>query len=278
MVADDPSTWVTHEESGMKVKGGDMPPAHPRGPGPDPRVVATLRERAGPRGRGARQATGEDGDWGPVQRTLLEVGVTREPRRDDRMHSDRAAQIQTDDDDPEVARLQRGQQVRQRLKETSKLGDMANVTLSGETWGDMVTDADGSPPRMSPSRQLQAIQEDEDDFPTNPKLPGSTSRRTGMLHKYRTRLQNTTTKAADLEKLRTTCLLDFLRHWNHRGQTYSERGSKGGVPYVVNIWPRFACDPEDEETYEKWCYARMILLGVLDIKRRLKRQEAFEDD
>lgn len=47
--------------------------------------------------------------------------------------------------------------------------------------------------------------------------------------------------------------------WSPTKKKYILRGSRGGKPYVVSIWPRFRPDPDHEEVYEKYCYAKMIL-------------------
>jgi hypothetical protein len=37
------------------------------------------------------------------------------------------------------------------------------------------------------------------------------------------------------------------------------RGGHGAKPYVLQVWPRYQPDPENEVFYEGWCYAQMIL-------------------
>ena len=59
--------------------------------------------------------------------------------------------------------------------------------------------------------------------------------------------------------LENVSLLEFAAGWNWRGNQYTKRGSKGAKPFVVNIWPCYQPDRDEPETYEKYCYARMIL-------------------
>ncbi|KAJ7588947.1 hypothetical protein C8J56DRAFT_785160, partial [Mycena floridula] len=81
--------------------------------------------------------------------------------------------------------------------------------------------------------------------------------RIGMMKRYRERHQNT--NAAVIDELQNVSLLNFVQNWTWRGKRYSKRGGHGALPYVVSIWPRYQPDPEDEDQYENWCYARMIL-------------------
>jgi hypothetical protein len=53
--------------------------------------------------------------------------------------------------------------------------------------------------------------------------------------------------------------LEFATGWNWRGKQYTRRGSKGAKPFAVNIWPCYSPDQDEPESYEKYCYARMIL-------------------
>jgi ATP-dependent DNA helicase PIF1 len=54
-------------------------------------------------------------------------------------------------------------------------------------------------------------------------------------------------------------LLDFAQNWEIRAKRYYRRGTRGAKPYIVNIWPHYRPDPDEQEIYEKYCYARMIL-------------------
>jgi len=54
-------------------------------------------------------------------------------------------------------------------------------------------------------------------------------------------------------------LWDFAQNWEIKGKHYYKRGSRGAKPYIVNLWPRYRPDPDEEEIYEKYCYAKMIL-------------------
>ncbi|KAJ8469320.1 hypothetical protein ONZ45_g16931 [Pleurotus djamor] len=53
-------------------------------------------------------------------------------------------------------------------------------------------------------------------------------------------------------------LLEFATHWNWRGNSVHRHGARGAPPYVVSIYPCYCPDPEDDD-FEKYCYARMIL-------------------
>lgn len=75
-----------------------------------------------------------------------------------------------------------------------------------------------------------------------------------MFHRYQKHAQT------DPEKLKDVSLLQFATHWDWKQNRIIKRGSKGVLPYIVNIWPRFRpVRDNDELYYEKYCYARMIL-------------------
>jgi hypothetical protein len=96
-------------------------------------------------------------------------------------------------------------------------------------------------------------EEQEIDFESN------TVKKTGVRHRYRVRLDGTTLTAEQRMELEGTPLIEFARHWTWDKGVVKKRGGRGALPFALNIWPRFECDPENEESYENWCYARMIL-------------------
>ena len=75
----------------------------------------------------------------------------------------------------------------------------------------------------------------------------------GILERYKTR------PTAQKPKLINVSLLEFATSWNWKGNKYSKRGSRGAKPFVVNVWPRYQPNRDEPETYEKYCYARMLL-------------------
>jgi hypothetical protein len=80
----------------------------------------------------------------------------------------------------------------------------------------------------------------------------SSSTHVGIMERYKQHPGNPH-PAADIT------LLDFATNWDWRGNRIVKRGLRGAKSYIVNVWPRYRPDPEHEETYEKYCYARMIL-------------------
>jgi ATP-dependent DNA helicase PIF1 len=54
-------------------------------------------------------------------------------------------------------------------------------------------------------------------------------------------------------------LLEFAHHVTWKGTNYTRRGTRGAKPYIVKIYPRPAGNPEEEETFEKHAYAKLIL-------------------
>jgi hypothetical protein len=60
-------------------------------------------------------------------------------------------------------------------------------------------------------------------------------------------------------ELKEATLLEFASHWDWKGNRYKKRGSTGALSYIVNVWPQYQADPEDTETYKKYCHAKMIL-------------------
>ena len=63
----------------------------------------------------------------------------------------------------------------------------------------------------------------------------------------------------DTQDMRELTLWEFAQHCDWKGKTIRRRGQRNAKPYVVRVWPRYLPDPEDEEQYEKFCYAKMIL-------------------
>jgi hypothetical protein len=78
--------------------------------------------------------------------------------------------------------------------------------------------------------------------------------RLGIMERYKRR-----TGAAELN-LKDVSLLQFATHYNwNKDNVCTKRGSHGAKAYIVNVWPRYRPDIDNEELYEKYCYARMIL-------------------
>ena len=54
-------------------------------------------------------------------------------------------------------------------------------------------------------------------------------------------------------------LLDFAKRVDYGRSIYRIRGLRGAKFYVLNIYPRFQPNPEHDEQYEGWCYAKRLL-------------------
>ncbi|KAJ7203574.1 hypothetical protein GGX14DRAFT_523418, partial [Mycena pura] len=108
------------------------------------------------------------------------------------------------------------------------------------------------------SRQVRSVNVSPFDEDVEIDFEGNAVRKTGFRAHYRQRLSAQITDEARA-LLTNISYIDFLRHWNIRGKKLTRRGRNGAAPYALNVWPRFSCDPEDAETYENWCYARLIL-------------------
>jgi hypothetical protein len=78
----------------------------------------------------------------------------------------------------------------------------------------------------------------------------SSTARTGLIEKY---------KSQPVTSMKDVTLLEFATHWDYARNKYTKRGRQGAKPYAVNIWPRFKPDPDDEDQYEDYCYAKTIL-------------------
>jgi hypothetical protein len=61
------------------------------------------------------------------------------------------------------------------------------------------------------------------------------------------------------EKLKDVTLLELATNWDWTKEKPRKCGSKGAKPYVVNVWPHFRPDKDNDDIYEKYCYAKMIL-------------------
>ena len=61
------------------------------------------------------------------------------------------------------------------------------------------------------------------------------------------------------DELEDISLYKFCQWYDFRDGKYKKCGACGAKPYVVDVWPRFAGDPADAETYEKFCRAKVFL-------------------
>ena len=103
------------------------------------------------------------------------------------------------------------------------------------------------------SRQYRSIYVSPDDSSENVNFEASSKEQWGILQCYKTR-------PIELkQELQHVSLLEFATSWNWKGNKYTKRGSRGAKAFVVNVWPRYQPDEDEPETYEKYCYARMLL-------------------
>ena len=81
---------------------------------------------------------------------------------------------------------------------------------------------------------------------------------TAMLDHYLKRSQET-------EELQRLTLWEFAQNWDWKGQRVYKRGQRQRQgqdlvkPYIVRVQPRYQPNQDNEEEYEKYCYAKMIL-------------------
>ncbi|KAH6907944.1 hypothetical protein BKA70DRAFT_1427776 [Coprinopsis sp. MPI-PUGE-AT-0042] len=78
---------------------------------------------------------------------------------------------------------------------------------------------------------------------------GPAKERVTALDRYKRRPSN----------LKEISLLEFATHYDWRGERVYKRGTNGAKPYVVSVWPRYKPDPDNEESYNGYCYARLLL-------------------
>ena len=89
----------------------------------------------------------------------------------------------------------------------------------------------------------------------------STTRCVGFFEKYKSQLQIAKT-LVEREELHQLSLLEFATFYDpsrSASKSYTRRGQRNALPYVVQVWPHYQPDSDNAETYEKYCYARMIL-------------------
>jgi len=61
-----------------------------------------------------------------------------------------------------------------------------------------------------------------------------------VLERYKTRPVGLKPELANVS------LLEFATGWNWRGNLYTKRGSRSAKPFVVNVWPRYMPDRDDQ--------------------------------
>ena len=103
------------------------------------------------------------------------------------------------------------------------------------------------------SCNYQSIYVAPDESSENVNFEASNKEQRGILECYKTR------PITQKPELALVSLLQFATSWNWKGNKYTKRGSRGAKPFVVNVWPRYQPDQNEPETYEKYCYVRMLL-------------------
>lgn len=77
--------------------------------------------------------------------------------------------------------------------------------------------------------------------------------------RYKKRKSANVTNLATIPELHSSSFLNFVQNWDFKGNTFTKRGSRGALPYVANIWPRYRYNSEDEDSIEKYSYAKLLL-------------------
>jgi hypothetical protein len=103
------------------------------------------------------------------------------------------------------------------------------------------------------SHSYRSIYIAPDESSENVNFDSSEKEQRGILERYKTR------PIVQKPELKDVSLLEFATSWNWKGNKYTKRGSRGAKPFVVNVWPCYQPDRDEPETYEKYCYARMLL-------------------
>ena len=62
-----------------------------------------------------------------------------------------------------------------------------------------------------------------------------------------------------IPELANVSLWEFVTTWDWRGAKYYKCGTKGAKGYATNLWPHYQPDCDEPESYENYCYAKLLL-------------------